>query len=178
MHARRAGELVASMVVLCGCVMTTAALATTSGYGSRANPWPMRTWVKLPETKGWSVRVNSVVPNATAAVLAENQFNDKPKVGRQFYIISMSVRYSGKGSQAELSAGSFSAVGGSNVAYSGFDDSCGVVPKELDEFKTLFSGGSITGNICFSVKRSDVASLKLYFEPTFSLNDTQVFFRL
>src|SRR5258707_13105655 len=132
-------SLIAVTLCACASVVTTSALGTTSGYGSRANPWPMQTWVKLPETKGWSARINSAVPNGTAAVLAENQFNDQPKPGRQFYIVGVSLRYSGKGSASGfLGAGSFSAVGRSNVAYSDSSDSCWVIPKELDAFKTGF----------------------------------------
>ena len=39
-------------------------------------------------------------------------------------------------------------------------------------------GGSISGNLCFSVKKTDVASLLLVVEPAFSFRDVERFFRV
>jgi hypothetical protein len=158
-------------------VAVVGAAAATFGQGSRSNPYPIRTLVSVPDSKGWKVRVNQAIPNATAAVLADNEFNDKPKVGRQFFIINVTEAYSGKGSSNAFGGLTLSALGRSNVAYDS-SDSCGVIPQELDEFKTVFSGGRLTGNVCFSVKRTDVASLLLLVEPGFSFSGAQQFFRV
>jgi hypothetical protein len=147
-----------------------------SEVGTRTNPHPVRRKVALPDSNGWKLRVNGSIPNATKAVMAENQFNDPPKPGRQFFIVNLTMAYSGTGSSTALEAGSLKAVGKSDVAYSDFEDSCGVIPSEFDSFKKVFSGGTITGNVCFAVKKSDVRSLLLFYEPSFSIDDTEVFF--
>lgn len=166
--------------LLIASVVGVGALALAAGpRGSRGNPYPIHRLVALPESKGWKLRVNKSIPNATALVLAENQFNDRPKAGRQFFMINISLTYTGRGSASAFTSVDLSAVGRSNVAYeSGLDDSCGVVPNELEDLKKVFSGGRITGNICYSVRKGDASSLLLFYEPSFSLKDTQVFFKV
>jgi hypothetical protein len=147
-----------------------------SPRGSRANPVPMHEGAVIPESKGWRVKVNRSIPNATSMVLAENQFNDKPASGRQFFVINVTATYKGGGRSSVLEALTLSALGKSNVAYD-TSDNCGVVPDELDTFKKVFSGGSLVGNVCFSVKKRDVASVLLMVEPSFSFNDVLIFFK-
>jgi hypothetical protein len=165
-------------VVALGLLLTPLAAAGT-GAGSRSHPYRIRTTHNLRESGGWQLRVNKSIPNATRIVMAENQFNDPPKSGHQFFMISITLKNGGKKVEDAFSAITLSAVGRSNVAYEpGSSDSCGVIRSELDEFKTVFPGGKLTGNICFSVRKRDAARLLLYYEPEFSLNDTQVFFAL
>lgn len=166
---------VVALAVLLSAVLPASAAGPR---GSRGNPYPIRTLVRLPEGEGWKLRVNKSIPNATSLVLQENQFNDRPKPGRQFFIINITLAYSGKGSSSAFAAINLSALGRSNVAYEDYDDSCGVIPDELDDFKKVFSGGRITGNICYSVRKTDVRSLLLFYEPSFSFTDRQVFFRV
>jgi Ca2+-binding RTX toxin-like protein len=47
--------------------------------GTRGNPIPLGQ--AAPVGNGWSVKVTGVVPDATAQVLAANQFNDPPAAG-------------------------------------------------------------------------------------------------
>ena len=167
--------LLAMAVLALACAATVS--AASYGKGTRGAPYPVHATVAIPGSKGWKVRVNSSVPNGTAQVLAANEFNDKPKAGRQFFMINVTVSYTGKGSSQPLTGLTMKAVGHSDVAYD-YQDDCGVLPNALDDTKTLFSGGRLTGNICFSVKKSDVPSLLLYVEPAFSFSDTQIFFRV
>jgi hypothetical protein len=164
-------------LALAAALLAAVATAAASGRGDRTNPHPVRKTVSIPDSDGWHVRVNKSRPNANAAVRAENQFNDPPAAGRQFFIINVTVSYTGKGSDAPFSGLTFYALGRSNVAYDESEDGCGVVPNELDSFKKVFKGGKLTGNVCFSVRKSDVRSLLLMVEPGFSFEDTQVFFR-
>jgi len=157
-------------------IITATVAQAASPRGSRARPVPLHTAFVIPDSKGWKVRVNSSIPNATKLVLAENQFNDEPAAGRQFYMINVTATYAGSGRSAAFSGLTFSALGRSNVAYDSSDD-CGVTPTEFDDFKKVFSGGSISGNVCFSVKKNDVPSLLLMVEPGFSFDDTLVFFK-
>jgi hypothetical protein len=150
----------------------------TSAEGTRTNPYPVRQNVSLPESEGWKLRVNGSIPNGTKAVMAANQFNDPPKPGRQFFLVNVTMTYTGSGSSSGYEAGTLKAVGRSDVSYEDYEDSCGVVPAELNLSKKVFAGGKVTGNVCFAVKKSDVRSLLVFYEPSFSLDDTEVFFRV
>jgi len=149
--------------------------ATSAGTGSRSHPYPMHRIVKLPGSGGWYLRVNGVVRNANAAIHAANEFNDPPARGRQFFMIGVTYINRSKKSDEIFSLGSLAAVGRSNVAYD-YSDDCGVLPHELEEMKSVFPGGRLTGNICFAVRKKDVASLELYYTPLF--DETNLFFAL
>lgn len=143
---------------------------------SRQSPAPIGTAIRLG---GWQLVVNSVMQDATAAVIAENRFNDPPEPGRQFFIANLTATYVGDDESSSLFAEiSLSAVGPSNVQYQDFQDSCGVIPNEIDTFKDVFQGGSITGNICWSVRTTDALALLMYGEESFSLDDRRVWWSL
>jgi hypothetical protein len=123
---------------------------------TRTTPIPLGT----PATVGpWQVTVLSSTPNATAQVLAENQFNDPPAPGTQFFIARVRATYTGPGSESIFLQLSFGAVGDSNVAYTTFEDSCGVVPDELPKTTELFTGGTVEGNVCWAIRSGDASSL-------------------
>lgn len=53
-------------------------------------------------------------------------------------------------------------VGTSNVVYTTFGNSCGVIPGEIDG--DLLPGGTIGGNVCWQVPSSDAGSLVAFIE--------------
>jgi len=142
--------------------------------GTRDNPYPLGASVALGD--GWKMKVVSSTPDATAAVLAENQFNDPPKSGEQFFIVRVTATYEGSGSDTFDGSFRLRAVGASAVGYSTFENSCGVIPDEISSAE-VFSGGSITGNECWAIKSSDASSLVLYDDPIASV-PKRLFFAL
>ncbi|MFL5818401.1 MAG: hypothetical protein ACJ76L_12480 [Conexibacter sp.] len=124
----------------------------------------------------WQVRVVSVTPDATAAVLAENMFNEPPAPGWQFYVARVRATYLGADSAAYDGGYRLRAVGDSNVGYRSFIDSCGVAPDELSDAE-VFGGGTIEGNVCWSVRAADAASLVMY-DVGEGLDDPRVYFSL
>jgi hypothetical protein len=140
--------------------------------GTRENPYPRGSTATLAD--GWKVTVASTIPDATAAVLAENQFNDPPASGNQFFIVRVTATYTGQGSKSFSGSFRLRAVGTSAVSYSTFANSCGVIPDEISSAE-VFTGGTVTGNECWQVKSSDVASLVMYDDATF---DQKIFFAL
>jgi hypothetical protein len=106
--------------------------------------------------------------------MAANMFNDPPAPGKQFFMFNLSLTYNGNGSGNLFAITPFLyAVGAANVAYSpGLSDYCGVVPDDLPT-TTVFAGGTVTGNECFSVLATDASSLVLYFDGS-----AQTFFSL
>ena len=120
---------------------------------------PLGDWVVTDDD--FAVRVNSTLPNP------ETLYGDGPAPGRQFFLINITVQNLSNTRQ-NFSPYRFSAVGASAVEYeySSFgSDGCGSVPGVFDGSRDLFSGGVVSGNICFSVRNSDVNSLVLYLDP-------------
>ncbi len=123
------------------------------------------------EIGGWVIVVNSVTPDGTDAVMAENRFNDPPETGKQFFIVNVSATYNGDDEPSRLfSDVSISALGPSSVAYQNFIDLCGVIPDELNNFVDVFKGGTITGNVCWSVLEEDVPMLLMFIEDDTSFD--------
>lgn len=129
------------------------------------------------EVGDWLISVTGSTPNGTEAVLAENQFNDPPASGNQFFLVSIAATYLGAGSEAPFAGLSFSAVGDTAVAYS-FDSSCGVVPGGFPTFVEAYPGGTIEGNLCWDVDPSDASSLVLIVDAAFSFSDERRFFEV
>lgn len=126
---------------------------------SRDRPAPRGTSVKL---RDWVVQVDGVIPDATRMVLEANRFNDPPAPGRQFLIVQLTIRYEGtKESVKPATDLSFSLFGGRGVEYTTYDEWCGVIPNELDRSKDVLPGGSLSGNLCWSVPSDEVDTLVL-----------------
>jgi len=133
--------------------------STDSALGTKSNPAPIGTAL---QARGWVVKVEEVVPNATDLVLAENQFNEPPAEGRQFFMARLSVQYVGNEEPRTPALDlSFSVFGSRGGEYTDYDESCGVIPNKLDTFKELYNGGTITGNLCWSVPSDEVGTLLL-----------------
>lgn len=142
--------------------------------GSRENPYSVGTPVDLGD--GWRMKVEGSSPDATAAVLAENQFNDPPQAGHQFYMARVTATYLGSGSDSFDGTFRLRAVGTAAVAYSTFDNSCGVYPDQISSTE-VFTGGTITGNVCWEVRTTDAASLLMFDDPITSV-PRRLFFAL
>jgi hypothetical protein len=138
-----------------------------------ARAYPFGTEVTL--AGDWKVRVVSTIPDATALVMAENQFNDPPAPGKQFFIVRVRATYVGTGADSFDGTFRLRAVGPSAVSYNAFDDTCGVIPEEISD-SDVFPGGTIEGNVCWQVQPPDAASLVVYDDPLVS--DTKVFLAL
>lgn len=137
--------------------------------GTRENPFPLGATVELSD--GWSITVNDVQPNARKAIQAENQFNDPPAPGQRFFLINITATYNGDDSASFDGDYRLRAVGGTNVSYSTFENSCGVVPDEMTDTE-VFSGGTISGNICWAIDAEDSRNLVMYDDP-FSFGDRE-----
>lgn len=138
--------------------------------GSRQQPLPFGATaaVSIGESDpAWLVQVAEFTPDGTDAVLAENPFNEPPADGRQFAIVRIRAEYQGVDEPASLFRDlEFVVVDESNVTYD-FDDSCGLVPDELDTFAEVYAGGVIEGNLCWSVQTEHIDSLILGIKGSF-----------
>jgi hypothetical protein len=153
---------------------TTTAEVTTD-RGTREAPVAPGDTVRVGD---WDVTVLSATSDATAAVLAENEFNEPPADGHQFYVVELSVTYQGNESEAPFVGLTITSVGDSAVAYDAFEAYCGVIPSELDTFSEVFPGGTQTGNLCWSVRSSDADSLVLIVDNAFSFDQDRAYMAL
>lgn len=136
--------------------------AVKAASGTRENPIPMGTIVDLGD--GWEVTVLSVVPNADNAVLQENQFNNPPKSGGQFFLAKVRATYKGSGSSTFRGSYRLRAVGPSSIGYSTFENNVGVIPDPLPDSE-VFSGGSIEGYVGWEIRSGDADALVMYDSP-------------
>ena len=146
---------------------------TTEAVGTRTNPVPIDTAFKVGDN--WEVSLAATNPDATAAVLAENQFNEIAE-GRVAVMVSVTLTYVGAESGTPWLDLTMSYLGASgNTFGTGSDDSCGVIPAELMDVNEMFPGATSTANECFAVPASDVAGGTWIIEESFSFDETRVF---
>jgi len=154
------GELTAALAPAASPVSSPGPTQTMQPTaGTRDNPVSVGTPIML--TDGWRITVVSTIPNATVQVLALNRYNEPPAASHQFFIARVSAAYTGQGSAHFDGTYRLRAVGASAVSYSTFSDACGVYPDEISGAE-VFSGGTITGNVCWSVLSSDLGTLVMY----------------
>lgn len=147
---------------------TTDAPATTSTtvkLGTREHPMPIGVSGFL-HGPYWSVTVLGFMRDASAVVA---KTNPPPKPGHQFALARVRMTYTGRGRRSPGGL-SLTAVGASSVVYDPFGpDSCGVYPDDYSHANDVFAGGVVEGNVCWSVRSSDVDSLLLVVEPKASV---------
>ncbi len=127
----------------------------------------------------YEITVLSVNPNADDLVAAENEFNDPPVAGDQFFIAQIAVTYTGSETGNPGVDLNYQSVGDSGTSYTTYTNSCGVVPDDpIFTVTDLFEGGTAEFNVCWAIDSSDADSLEMYVEPLFALNSDPVWFSL
>lgn len=144
------------------------------GVGSRSNPVPFGTEATVGSD--WRIKILSTEPNGNASIQRANQFNDPPPAGGQFFIAKVELSYIGEGSSSPIFEVTLKAVGQGNVTYDPFTNDCGVVPSSLPD-NEIFSGGKVSGNVCWSIASSDADTL-LMVADTGLLERNRGFFAL
>lgn len=114
------------------------------GRGSRDSPLPIGETVTNDE---WTVTLGQP-REAGAEIAAENQFNDAPDAGMQFWIVPVTATYTGDDTGSPTYGISVKFVGSDNRTYS---DACGVIPDPLTDIGELYGGGVAEGNACVAV---------------------------
>lgn len=152
-----------------------AATSSEDLVSSRDNPLPLNTTGVIGD---YEVTVISTTPNATDVVLAENQFNEPPTPGNQFFMVRVVTTYVGNETGTPWVDLNFQAVGAANTGYTTFNNTCGVIPDDPMFTSELFPGGSAEFNICWEVESTDQDSLVMYVEPLMSFNSDSVWFSI
>jgi len=140
----------------------------TSGVGtSLDNPIPVGDAARVGE---WTVRVVGYTPNATEAVQRENQFNEKPKAGEQYVLVTLRTTFEGTGSADPWADQTWSVVSTDGTLY---EEAAQVWPDDLNNVGKVPSGVSGVGNVGFMVKSSNVPGLTMYIEADTADFDTE-----
>lgn len=153
----------------------------TGPGSSRDDPAPIGTTLEIG---GWELTVTDVNLDAADFLASQDDFIDPPEAGEVYVLISLSATYSGNGEDDSTSfffSFSHGAVGDSSVAYDPFQDACTFfdLPNGFDDSREVFEGGTIEGDICYSVDESDADSLLFFVEESFGFGDSdRVWFEL
>lgn len=183
--------IVASSLILSGCTTSPSSGSGTKkvddsvvvkekeklapALGTRQNPVP--TGTKVEVGPNWRVSVLSVTPNATDTVLATNQFNESPALGRQFVMTKVQTSYSGAESGTPSISLSMKYLGSDGNSYGyGSDDYCGVIPTPFIEIGEQFPGATSEGNVCWSIPSSAISGGTIIIEEMLSATNSRVFF--
>lgn len=112
--------------------------------GSRENPFPIGQTVS---NEDWDVTLGAP-REAWTEVSSENQFNDPPESGMEFWIVPVTATYKGDETGNTTFGISVKFVGSDNRTYS---EGCGVIPTPLSDVGDLYKGGVAAGNTCVAV---------------------------
>jgi hypothetical protein len=139
-------------------------LDPSATLGAYNNPYPVGT--AAASEGGWSIQVDSVTPDGTQAVLAENSFNEAPETGRQFFIATITATNNGAAPATFDGNFRLRVRGADGTIYTAFGDACGVTPNEWDQNLEAAPGASLTGNLCWSVPTDQLANLRMFDKAT------------
>lgn len=137
--------------------------------GSRAKPIPSGSTAHVGP---WDVKVHTTDLNATAAVLATNQFNEKPVSGRRFVMATVTTTYTGTKSGTPWTDLSFNFAGAKGNTYgTGDQDYCGVIPDDLSDTGELFTDAKVKANVCVAVPADQISGGAWMVEEALSIGD-------
>jgi hypothetical protein len=141
---------------------TTTTTTSAPRLGARTNPYAQGDSVVFSRSgqDQWQITVVGFQPDGSAAVAAENQFNDPPAPDARFALVTVEATYVGTDEPAILLELDFGAIDDNNVAYD-YEDTCGVIPDEIDRYGDVYRGGTISGNLCWEVQKDSIDSLLL-----------------
>lgn len=139
--------------------------------GSRENP--VSIGKEVPWADGTGIAVVSSTPDANDIVAAENEFNDPPLPGHQFFIARIRVTNSGTSMTDYAPSFDLRAIGSANVAYTEFGETsnCGVYPDSCSVIQ-LATGGSSECNLCWQILTEEANSMEMFRDYTQPLDET------
>lgn len=118
--------------------------ADDEAAGTRDNPLRVGQPVSNPD---WNITLGAP-REAWQEIHAENEFNDPPPDGMEYWIVPVTATYTGEDTANPGVDITVQFVGSDNRTY---DDYCGVIPDTLDDIGDLYAGGQAEGNTCVTV---------------------------
>lgn len=118
----------------------------TPEEGSRENPFLIGDDVGNDD---WAAMLGEP-HEAWDEIRAENQFNDPPADGMEFWMLPITVTYTGTDTGDPMWDLTFGFVGDDGRTY---DDDCGVIPDEMWKVGEMYEDAEATANVCFEVPK-------------------------
>lgn len=112
--------------------------------GTRDNPVPFGESVSSEE---WTIKVDEP-HEATDEVLAENELNDEPEDGMEFWILPVEATYTGDDKGHAWLDLTFKFVSDEGQSYNTYEPGCGPIPDDLDDVDEIYEGATAKGNVC------------------------------
>jgi hypothetical protein len=151
---------IAAAAVSVGAV-TPAAGSPVTQTGSKSVPIPVGTTVAM--VSKFDLTINKYTGNATGEMLEANSFNDKPPAGQRYAMVNVTVTNRDTKTDKRIPGYNLTlnAISKSGKTYES-TDCVATPPKLLDAYTDLFTGSSLSGNICFLIADADADGLVLY----------------
>jgi hypothetical protein len=139
-------------------VSPTPTPAPRTGLGSLQQPYPLGAPAALVD--GWQLLVQGVTPDAYNGIKADVPSAIAPASDQRDFLVRVQATYQGPGT------GVFSGVrlallsSSTQLMYDQIHNACGVIPESLSP-NVVTTGTTVRGNVCFTVRASDIGSLVL-----------------
>jgi hypothetical protein len=141
-----------------GAATPTPAPQATTGLGSQQHPFPLGAPGTLAD--GWQLVVTGVTPDAWKGIHDELPSTIGPSSDQRDFEVRVQATYMGQGTGV-FSGMRLALLSGLQTTYNQINNSCGTVPDMIPP-NLMTPGGSTRGNVCFTVRASDVDSLVLF----------------
>lgn len=129
--------------------------------GTRESPIPSDTLTEYATDSAWNFLIGATNPNATDAVIAENQFNSLPPDGSVFIMAPVYIKVKETADAPEgISPGgslNFGYVTAAGNTFDMFSAPCGVIPNDVLALGAMYAGAEAYANICVAVPRDAVS---------------------
>jgi hypothetical protein len=129
-----------------------------TGPGSRQQPFPPGAPGVLAD--GWQLLVVGVTPDAWSGIHSAVPSSVAPAADQRDYMVRVQATYQGQGTGV-FSAMRLALVSGIQTTYDQLHNGCGVVPDMVPP-NLVTPGGDVRGNVCFTVRVSDLDSVVLF----------------
>jgi hypothetical protein len=143
-----------------------------TGPGSLQQPFPLGAPGNLAD--GWQLLVTGVTPDAWSGIHASIPSSVAPASDQRDFVVRVQATYLGQGTGV-FSAMRLALLSGIQTTYNQLNNSCGIVPDTVPP-NLVTSGGVTRGNVCFTVRASDINSLLLFDNQ--SLEGDRAYFAL
>ncbi len=137
--------------------------------GTRENPAPIGTTIEITTAGAPTYEVTLGAPtlDATALVLAENQFTEAPPEGFQFALVPVEVTYTGTETGTPWIDLRIEFVSAAGTTHTDADTLAVAPAPTFMDINELYPGASGTGNIVIAIPTADAAAGTWTVEPLF-----------
>jgi hypothetical protein len=141
-----------------GVAAPALASAPRTGPGSPSQPFPLGAPGTLDD--GWQLVVTGVTPDAWSGIHSAVPSTNPPASDQRDYMVRVQATFMGQGTGV-FSGMRLALVSGIKTTYDQLHNACGTVPDMVPP-NLVTPSGSVRGNLCFTVRASDVDSLTLF----------------